>query len=273
MIMMDLQDVLRNVLGAYRVQLVKLNNGSSPVEISALDYGFRDRLYDSFDYPAMLRRIIALLPEENVLDYRDDFGLHYLVFRSRADEGGAYVFCGPFLYRSYNQEDFRQLLQKHGLGEDAMEALTWYFKRVPVILDRLGWRQLLSVFLSRYLANPDLDIRSVRYDHPEEAQKKPPIALTSIPFASVEARYAVEEAMLNAIRKGDIAEATHQQNLFMGFALDPRNPDPLRDAKNMVIAVNTAYRKAIQQASVHPMYIDAVSGQFQAEIENAETMA
>ena len=191
MVVMELQDVLRNVLGAYRVQLVKLNDGSSPVEISALDYGFRDQLYESFDYPAMLRRIVALLQPENALDYRDDFGLHYLVFQNRADEGGSYVFCGPFLYRSYTQEDFDRLLQSHGLEGGATEALAWYFKRVPLILDRLGWRQMLSTFLSRYLANPDLDIRSVRYDHPEEAQRKPPIALTSIPFASVEARYAV----------------------------------------------------------------------------------
>lgn len=81
-----------------------------------------------------------------------------------------------------------------------------------------------------------------------------PIALSSISYDSVEARYAVEEDMLAAIRRGDIAEATYQQNLFMGFSLDARAPDPLRDAKNMIIAVNTAYRKTIQQASVHPMY-------------------
>ena len=76
------------------------------------------------------------------------------------------------------------------------------------------------------------------------------ISLSSIPYASVEARYAVENRMLDAIRHGDISEATYQQNLFMGFTLDQRLPDTMRDGKDMLIAVNTAYRKAIEQAAV-----------------------
>ena len=130
---------------------------------------------------------------------------------------------------------------------------------------------MLTAFLSRYLANPDLDLIRVTHDHPEVPQKKPSVGLSAIPYASIEARYGVEAAMLDAIRRGDIAEATYQQNLFMGFTLDQRLPDRLRDGKDMVIAVNTLYRKAIEQAAVHPMYIDAINGQFVIEIESAET--
>lgn len=132
---------------------------------------------------------------------------------------------------------------------------------------------MLSGFLSRYLANPDLDILSVRNDQLNDNRQKPVVDVKLIAYDTVEARYAVEEAMLDAIRRGDIGEATHQQNLFMGFSLDARNADPLREAKNMIIAVNTLYRKAVQQANVHPVYIDALSGQFHVEIEAAETLA
>lgn len=273
MVTIDLQDVLRTLFGSYRIQLTRVNKGASSADLSALDYRFRAQLYESYDYTAMAAEVIGLLIPDNVMDYRDDFGLHYMVFRNPESEGGGYSFCGPFLYRSYGAEDFRRLLRDHQLEDGALNAIEWYFKRVPVIHDSLGWRQMLSVFLSRYLANPDLDIRTVRHDHPEEAKRKPMVALSSISYDSVEARYAVEEAMLAAIRRGDIAEATYQQNLFMGFSLDARDPDPLRNAKNMIIAVNTAYRKTIQQASVHPMYIDAISGQYQREIEAAETVA
>ena len=273
MVTIDLQDVLRTLFGSYRIQLTRMSRDASSADLSALDYRFRAQLYENYDYTAMAADVIGLLIPDNVIDYRDDFGLHYMVFRNPESEGGDYLFCGPFLYRSYGREDFRRLLLDHHLEEEALGAIEWYFKRVPVIHDSLGWRQMLSVFLSRYLANPDLDIRSVRYDRPEEAKRKPMVALSSISYDSVEARYAVEEAMLAAIRRGDIAEATYQQNLFMGFSLDARDPDPLRDAKNMIIAVNTAYRKTIQQASVHPMYIDAISGQFQREIEAAKTLA
>jgi len=46
--------------------------------------------------------------------------------------------------------------------------------------------------------------------------------------------------MLDAIRRGDIAEATYRQNQFMGFTLDQRLPDRLRDAKDMVIMARHA---------------------------------
>ena len=271
MVMMDLRDILRDILGSYRVQFLLLPRQCTAPEASALDFSFRDQLYEFFDYPGFARNIIALVPEDNVIDYKDDFGLHYLVFRGRNTEKDAYAFFGPFTYRAYGETDYERLIRSHGLQADAIEAIRWYFKRIPVIQDYLSWQHMFTTLLSRYLANPDLKIKSVTYDHPETLQQKPVLALSAIPYASVEARYAVEAAMLEAIRRGDISEAIYQQNLFMGFTLDQRVADPLQDAKYMVIAVNTAYRKAIEQAAVHPLYIDAISGRFVVEIENAET--
>lgn len=60
--------------------------------------------------------------------------------------------------------------------------------------------------------------------------------------------------------------------MFMGFTLDQRVEDPLRNGKDMVIAVSTAMRKAVQQAEVHPLYIDALSGQMLREVEEAESI-
>ena len=272
MIMMDLRDILRDILGSYRVQFLLLRRQCTAPEAAALDFLFRDRLYESFDYIGFANTIMSLTPEDNVIDYKDDFGLHYLVFRGRDTEEGTFAFFGPFTYRLYGEEDYRRLVDRHALPAESIDAIRWYFKRIPVIHDYLSWQHMFTSLLARYLANPDLEIKSVAYDHPEALRQKPALALSAIPYASVEARYAVEDAMLAAIRRGDISEAIYQQNLFMGFTLDQRLEDPLQDAKYMIIAVNTAYRKAIEQAAVHPLYIDAISGRFVVEIENAETM-
>ena len=272
MILMDLQDVLRSILGSYRVQYLLLRDNCTSQEASALDFQFRDQLFEDFDYSRFAYQVMSLVPEDGVIDYKDEFGLHYLVFRGRTSEEGTFAFFGPFLYHTYTEEDFRRLILRRNLIEDSMDALRWYFKRIPIIQDYLGWRHMFNAFLSRYLANPDLEILRATYDRTEEPRQKPSIALSSIPYKSVEARYAVEDAMLRAIRHGDIAGALYQQNLFMGFTLDQRLPDRLRDAKDMVIAVNTAYRKAIQEAAVHPLYIDGISGQFVTEIEATENV-
>lgn len=272
MIMMDLQEVLRVILGSYRVQFIALERGCSSPEASALDFLFRDQLYEGFDYSAFATGIMDQVPEDGVIDYKDSFGLHYIVFHGRGAEKTFFNFCGPYTYRPYGEADFSRLIEAHDLQGEAIDAVRWYFKRIPVIEDYLGWRQMLAAFLSRYLANPDLEFISVTHDHPEVPRKKPSVGLSAISYASIEARYGVEAAMLDAVRRGDYAEAAYQQNQFMGFTLDKRLPDLLREAKDMVIAVNTLYRKTIEQAAVHPMYIDAISGQFTVEIENAETV-
>lgn len=272
MVMMDLRDLFRDILGSYRVQFLLLREHCTMSEASALDFLFRDQLYEVYDYVQLAKDIMALVPPDSAIDYKDDFGLHYLVFRGRDTEEGMFAFCGPFTYHSFDEKEWAELIQKHGLQNDSMDALRWYFKRIPVIQDYLSWQHMFASLLARYLANPDLQIMSVSYERAYTAKQKPSFSLSTIPYTSVEARYAVEDAMLEAIRRGDISEAIYQQNLFMGFTLDRRLDDPLRDAKDMIISVNTAYRKAIQQAAVHPLYIDGISGQFIIEIEKAETM-
>ena len=219
MMMMDLRDILRDILGSYRVQFLLLRRQCTAPEASALDFLFRDRLYGSFNYIRFANDIMALVPEDNVIDYKDDFGLHYLVFRGQDTAEESFVFCGPYTYRPFGEGDYAQLIRCHGLQGDSLEAIRWYFKRIPVIQDYLSWQHMFSSLLARYLANPDVEIRPVNYDHPEVAHQKPTVSLTSIPYASVEARYAVEDAMLEAIRRGDFSEAIYQQNLFMGFTI------------------------------------------------------
>lgn len=270
MVLMDVRDVLRDILGSLQVQYLQLACGCGTPEASSLDYRFRSQLYENFDYAAFAAGIMALVPEKGAIDYKDDFGLHYLVFRGNEEEPDTFFFFGPFLYRTYSEENFRELLERHSLSDSAVEAIRWYFMRVPVVFDVISWRHLFSTLLSRYIGNPDLEIHTVRHDCVWDVKEKPAVALSSIPYTSIEARYETEEKMLEAIRRGDISEAIYQQNMFMGYALDPRIPDCLRNAKDMVIAASTAMRKAVEQAEVHPLYIDGLSGEILREIEEAE---
>lgn len=273
MVVIDICDVIRDVLGAYRVQYLRLPRPCFNPEASQLDYQFRGQLFESFDYAAFAESLMALVPEESVIDYKDDFGLHYLIYPGRDSEAGSYFFCGPFLYHACGEEDFQNLISRHSLSSKAIEAIRWYFKRIPVVNDLIAWRHIFSVFLSRYLVNPGLEIQPVSCDRIHILKEKSAIARSSIPYTSIEARYATETKMLDAIRRGDISEATYQQNLFMGFAIDPRHPDSLRNAKNMTIAASAIMRKAVQQAEVHPLYIDSLSGQFLRQIESVENEA
>ena len=83
MVMMDLRDLFRDILGSYRVQFLLLRENCTMSEASALDFLFRDQLYEVYDYVQLAKDIMALVPPDSAIDYKDDFGLHYLVFRGR----------------------------------------------------------------------------------------------------------------------------------------------------------------------------------------------
>lgn len=101
MITMDLLDVLRNVLGSYRVQMLRINSESSSADLSTLDYRFRDQLYEGYDYTTMAAEMVSRITQGNAIDYRDEYGLHYLAFLGPESEGGDYMVGGPYLYRNY----------------------------------------------------------------------------------------------------------------------------------------------------------------------------
>ena len=272
MIQMDIFDVLRDLLGAMRIQYLRLGRDCTSPEASGLDFQFRGQLYENFDYAAFASSVMAQVPPKAVIDFKDDFGAHYLVFRDPSPDSGTYFFLGPFIYHSYTDEELQKTVARLALSEWAEEALQWYYKRIPLVHDVISFRHLFSSLLSRYLANPDVEIHTVSHQV-KPLTEKPPISLSSIPYTSIEARYETEAKMLDAIRRGNISEAVYYQNLFMGFRLDPRVDDPLRNAKDMVIAASAAMRKAVEQAQVHPLYIDDLSGMMLREIEACETEA
>ena len=198
MVMMDLRDLLRDILGSYRVQFLALREQCTVSEASALDFQFRDQLYESFDYAGFAASVMALVPEDNVIDYRDDFGLHYLVFRDRDRTDGAYAFCGPYTYHAFSETEWERLIGQHDLHADSMEALRWYFKRIPVIEDYLLTNKSRDAHIQgvyeRFLRLCDGDeerARQITYDHrarPENIQAF---------YDEVETRYGSMEGLIH----------------------------------------------------------------------------
>ncbi len=89
-------------------------------------------------------------------------------------------------------------------------------------------------------------------------------------------RYQAENALLAAIRSGseeasldalnNMANATRKgaQLLFPSFS------DSLADARHACIVMDTLFRKAVEEAGVHPIYIHETSDRFTVRIETAE---
>ena len=83
----------------------------------------------------------------------------------------------------------------------------------------------------------------------------------------MEARYSFENELIRAVSLGQ----QHKENLlaaaFNEQVFEKRVADPIRNAKNYCIIMNTLLRKAAENGGVHPLYIDRISSKFASKIE------
>lgn len=84
---------------------------------------------------------------------------------------------------------------------------------------------------------------------------------------ALELRYASENKLLQAVSQG----LAHKAEMLLGNPsasfLEQRVADPLRNAKNYAIILNTLLRKAAENGFVHPLHIDRISSDFARKIE------
>lgn len=267
-------DIFKDILISYRVPLLHLSVDSE--NLADLDFHFREQLFESFDYTAAFLRMTAPVSRENALDYIDSFGFHYLIFEAPdyTKEKPFYIFLGPFLYQKYSDADFYQLMHEKNIPISYLPDIKSYFFRITVISDMLSWQFMLNRIASRYTGY-SITFHTMDDDN-VTAQKTSLLSHEFTPksvvaFSAIEARYEVEAGLIRAVTAGNIRDALYYYNMFMGFTLEPRNSDLLRNGKDMVIAVNTFLRKAVQAAYVHPLYIDALNQKLTQDIENCTT--
>lgn len=88
----------------------------------------------------------------------------------------------------------------------------------------------------------------------------------------IKKRYAFEREVLHHISNGDEKKALDTMNKFNINSLE-RFPDmPIRNAKNLIISINTLARKAIEKNNIDEYYLHRVSEKFALKIEYANSL-
>jgi len=96
---------------------------------------------------------------------------------------------------------------------------------------------------------------------------------TLINMKMMEARYAFENELINAVSRGQIHIVEKLISNFTEISFEDRINDKLRNYKNYAIIMNTILRKAAESGGVHPLYIDRVSSGFAKEIEDISNLS
>lgn len=261
---------LEELVKAFGVNVMYLNRKLEPD--AEYDQGLRRFL----QYPNVILGGIKDMEEyyeEKILYIvRDSFEEYYMSFlvpeKYRRQPEKEFFMIGPYIMEE-PESMMDKVMEQNQLPLCLTKELREYYYSIPlltntdalegVVLTQMGYlfgdREGLQLRWNSFRSRERLE--KVTYDEKQE-----------LSMAAIEERYRYEEEMIAAIQTGDLEKVLKVDKEFRHYRLKPRSEDTLRNAKNLMVVWNTLFRKAVQQADVHPAYIDSLSEMFARKIEN-----
>lgn len=94
-----------------------------------------------------------------------------------------------------------------------------------------------------------------------------------IQMRQVETRYEHSAALTDAVRQGNLSLALHLIGSYNpGKETQVRNTNPLRNAQNYCIVLNTQLRHALEKSDIHPYRVDQLSHEIGMQIEQLRSL-
>ena len=254
----------------------------SPLETisSVIDRSLYDILNNTVELECSVHQFIGTLEPHTMYKITDEYKLCYIYFLIPSfPEDTNIFFMGPYMPSPISSRELLELGERIGISPKSQKYLDEYYSSIPVIPENDGLIAMINTFCEHIWGSASFTIVDVNKQHklPES-----PIAETTkgesfddilVNMKAMEKRYEFENEMIRAVSLGQM----HKESLFSGSFSDnvfeKRVADPIRNSKNYSIIMNTLLRKAAEQGGVHPLYIDRVSSEFAAKIEQISSLS
>lgn len=266
----NLMNQLEELVRAFGVNVMYLSRRADPE--TEYDQGLRRCLRCPNNIMSVIGNMEQYYEEKFLYIVRDSFEEFYISFlipeEYRRQPEKEFMLIGPYIMEE-PEYIIDKVMERSQLPICLMKELREYYYNIPlmtnadaiegVILTQMGY-----IFGGR----EELQIRRNSYkkiDLPDDIGYGEEGKLS---MEAIQERYMYEENMMAAIRTGDMEKVLEAYKNLQHYRLKPRGEDDIRNGKNLMIVWNTLFRKAVQQADVHPAHIDSVSEIFSRKIEN-----
>lgn len=208
---------------------------------------------------------------------RDSFGQHFIVTALPELGNPAALIIGPYLTQFPSDRVLMEIAEKNGVLPSMQKQLRKTYEGIPVLTDGNHLFALLEAFGERLWGAGSFLIEEVNHAAPvihDILQEPPTVSETDIVWnmRSMEQRYAYENELMDAVSRGQSHKVDLLLNSFSAFSFEQRLANPLRNAKNYSIIMNTLLRKSAERGGVHPVYLDKVSSDFASRIEQLDAL-
>ena len=208
----------------------------------------------------------------------DRFGLCYIYFLLDEREDASLLLIGPYLTATPSQGALLELGEKNGVTPKSQRYLEEYYSALPVLLPSNPLFFLISTFCEHAWQSPSFAIVDTESEHKIPASPISEPAHSDnfddvlVSMKAMENRYSFENELMQAVTLGQIHKENMLQAAFSDLTFEKRTTDPLRNAKNYCVIMNTLLRKAAEAGGVHPVYLDSVSASFALRIEQLPSL-
>lgn len=205
---------------------------------------------------------------------RDPFDCRYIYMLLPEFPRDTVLVIGPYLSAPLSKEQCMQWAETNNIPPDQLRLLENYYSSLPILSDSSHLFALLDSFGERVWGAGNLTTEDLNRDLnglplPEKGDDN---TGTLWKMQNLEKLYSYENELMEAVSKGQIHKADIMLSGFSTHAFEQRVTDPLRNAKNYCIIMNTLLRKAAERGGVHPYYLDSLSSACALKIEQLHYM-
>lgn len=236
------------------------------------DLGLRQQLGIHETLPQLLQEHLLSAQPCTVYKLTDSFLCSYLYLRL-PDEHPLFLLVGPYLETEPTHQQLLEQAERVGIPPQHFRRLQTYYSGVPSLQDDHAALVMLNIFCETLWGTDSFSVVELDAERTDTFK-----SFTRLPVEDplqnmeiMEARYAYENELMQAVAQGLPHKA---ELLFGGFserAIEARIPDRVRNLKNYGVIMNTLLRKAAERGGVHPVYLDETSNDFAQRIEQASS--
>lgn len=213
----------------------------------------------------------SLHPEERTL-YKafDAYGFGYLYLLLPKGKEKRLLRIGPYLGEARSSAERLELFEQMGVAPGRQKYFNEHIDSIPVFAEGHPFFLLIDAFCEEIWKTASFAVADLKTDAGGLVFSDPSFsdgADVAVEMRTMETRYAFENELMAAVTGGQIQKENELLVAFSERAFEKRVTDPVRNAKNYAIIMNTLLRKAAEAGGVHPLYLDRISSGFAAQIE------
>ena len=235
-------------------------------------------LTDTIDSDRTLAQVIPAVKPETIYKLTDPLSCRYTYLLLPELPRQMLLAIGPYLSCAPSRQQIMEQAELHGFSPARHIQLERYYSEIPILPESSHLFMLLDTFAERLwgcgsfsvedVSQTSFDSISVLAEKKSSSSEKD--ALRNM--KSMEQRYAFENELMDAVSRGHTHKADLLLNNLSTFSFEQRAADPVRNAQNYCIIMNTLLRKAAEKGGVHPVYLDSISSDCAATIEQITSL-